>query len=345
MRALPQLRAADYNEGHPSTLPIAADLELPEASVFRDPEFAIAGPPLSTEEAEHFKREGFLVKRRLLSTRDAFDEIRAHIWRHVPSGLMSESAPHTWIAPDETQWTEDDALRVGALSLNSWKMRSKGRSGIGTEQFLVDEIANHPNMLAMARQLMGGEPQRVRRVRGIYCVFPAAPGSKGRYGPHTDNVAAHLSAMVIADSVPPRCGGFTLWPRSHLRLHRFWRTVHGGEMDGVQAQAFLAAREQVLVDTRPIEFAGEAGDVMFWHPRCLHSAGINHSAELGRPLLRIVVPCDYQLTGRDYFDDKEFGPGEDYMWWIDTRNFKEDVPPKAENMWADWGPLIQNPHR
>ena len=40
----------------------------------------------------------------------------------------------------------------------------------------------------------------------------------------------------------------------------------------------------------PVEIAGQAGDCCFWHPRMVHSGGVNTSDKV-----RIVVPCDFQL--------------------------------------------------
>lgn len=85
-----------------------------------------------------------------------------------------------------------------------------------------------------------------------------------------------------------------------------------------------------------MEFTGDAGDVVFWHPRTLHSAGVNYSADGNRPGVRLVVPCDYQRDGMTYFDDEEYGPGEKYQWWVDTRNYREDVPTTADNIFSGW---------
>ena len=131
--------------------------------------------------------------------------------------------------------------------------------------------------------------------------------------------------MVLVDETPPRCGGFTLWPRSHLRLHPHWDTVHGGQMASARGEGFRLARDDVLRDITPVEFAGSAGDVVFWHPRMLHSAGVNYSAET-TPLVRMVVPCDYQRAGLSYFDDDQYGARREYQWWVDTRNFKKTCP-------------------
>ncbi len=337
MFAVPKLREADYKAGHPASLPITSDIARPAPVPFEDPAAFSKAPAVNADEAAHFKSQGFIVKRGLLDNPAVFDQIIDHIWHNVPRNIMRREDPKTWIGAPEDQWTEEDSLQVGMLARNNWKMRSKGPEGIGTEPFLTDGIVNHPNMLKVAEALMGGTATRARRVRGVYSVFPSKPGAENRYGPHTDYMAAHLSAMVIADEIAPRCGGFVLWPGSHLRLHPYWRTVHGSEMAPDQAEPFRDAREAILRDTTPVEFTGAAGDVIFWHPRTLHSAGINQSAEWGKPMVRVIIPCDFQRAGRHYRDDPQFGPGEDFQWWIDTRNCAEDVPATADNMWEDWG--------
>ena len=191
-------------------------------------------------------------------------------------------------------------------------------------------------MHKVVTNLIGPPVKLVRRVRGIYCVFPAEPGSATRYNVHVDYIPSHVTAMVIAGEINPNCGGFMLWPGSHLELHPYWNTVHGGGMRPNQSADFLAAREEIIKNITPVEFTGSAGDVVFWHPRALHSAGINRSAENGQPIVRIIIPCDFQRDGRTYVDDEQFGPGETYQWWIDTRNFLEDEAATAKNIWKDW---------
>tara|TARA_A100001037_G_C15088081_1_gene607678 strand:+ start:172 stop:1287 length:1116 start_codon:yes stop_codon:yes gene_type:complete len=335
MSISPTMRRADYNEGHAASLPISVDLPLPEPDVFHDPISFDCNATVNPSEAAHFKEHGFIVKRGLIRDAEVFVQIEDHMWNNVPRGLMRRDDPNSWIDTPGQCWTERDSLEVGMLLEGNWKMRSK--EGIGTEPFLIGKIANHPNMRSIARILMGGTPALSRRVRGIYSVFPSRPGSVGRYRPHADYMAAHLSAMVISSEINPRGGGFIIWPGSHKRLHPYWRTVHGGTMISAKAEPFLTAREQILRDTMPVEFNGKPGDVIFWHPRALHSAGLNHSADNGSPAVRMIIPCDYQIAGRDYFDDEDYGPGADYQWWIDTRNFASDVAPSENNIWDDWG--------
>ena len=336
MQSPATLRGADYNEGHPASLAISSEIAIKTPLPFRDPAYFESSPLLNEKEIKHFKKEGFIVKRQLIKAKQTFQKVKAHIWANVPRSLMERNNPQTWIEPPEDAWTEADSLNVGHLANKNWKMRSKGPNGLGTEDFLVKDIANSPNMLKVVRSLIGSPVRPARRVRGIYCVFPSKPGSTDKYNVHVDYIPSHITAMVIADQIKPMCGGFMLWPGSHIELHPYWNTAHGGGMDPERSQKFLEAREKIIRETSPVEFTGSAGDVVFWHPRALHSAGINHSAEIGKPLVRVIIPCDFQRDDLTYVDDERFGPSENYQWWIDTRNFKEDSPPNADNVWDDW---------
>lgn len=329
----------EYNAGHLTGQAPAEDARPREAVPFRDPAGSSAGARLTASEVAHFKTHGFFVKRRLLHEDDAFRQAADHLWRHAPRDTLQRDDPHTWFAVPPERWTDDDIARVGRFAHGNWKMRSPGPEGIGTEPFLVDRIANHPAIHAVASALLGAPVQPARRVRGIYAVFPKPPQAPGRLGPHADYMAAQLAAMVLLHDVPPRTGGFTLWPGSHRRLHPHWDTVHGGQMSAERGEGFRLARDSALRDITPVECVGGAGDVVFWHPRMLHSAGVNHSAEpnaRGGPTVRLIVPCDYGRAGLDYFDDEKFGPGEKYQWWVDTRNFRQDVPATPDNLWHGW---------
>lgn len=329
-------RRADYSEGHPATLPISSDLPLPEPVTFADPNYFDREPGLNADEADHFKREGFIVKRGLIDDTGLFHKVVNLIWTKVPRGLMRRDDSDTWINPADDDWTEADSLKVGMLARDNWKIRSKGPSGVGTEALLIDEIANHPNVRQVVAALIGTPVRPVRRVRGVYCIFPSSPGTENHYNVHVDYISSHVAAMVLVDEIGPGCGGFMFWPGSHTTLHPYWQTVHGSGMDVAQAEPFRAAKEQTLRETIPLEFTGSPGDVIFWHPRALHSAGINRSAELGAPMVRPIIPCDFQRDGLTYVDEPDFGPGEAFQWWIDTRNVTEDVPATPNNMWDDW---------
>ncbi len=328
----------DYNPGHATSIGIAPDITLADsATLYEDPPWTHREPSLSEHEIEHFKRYGFVIKRGLIDDRAALRQALDHAWDQVPRGIISRDNPETWLNKPHEKWTAQDAEKVGLLARGNWKIRSRGEAGFGTDPILVRRVAGNPRLIRVVEQFLGGPMMRPRRVRGIYFILPKPPGTSAGYGVHADYSAAHLSAMVLIDSVPPRTGGFTVWPGSHLRLHEHWDTVHGGNISDDRREGFRLARDEILRDTTPMELTGEPGDVVFWHSRILHSAGINHSAEWDSPRVRAIVPVDFQIDGRNYYDDVQYGPGPNVQYWVDTRNFRNDETATADNVWDDWG--------
>lgn len=319
---------------HASATKMADDVVLRDAVCCEDPDFTNSDATLTEAEVAYFKTHGFLVKRGFLDEPDAFARIVDYVWEKVPRDLFRRDDPASWVGVPSDAWTEEDDERVGQLQGGSWKMRS--RDGIGTEPFFLDAIANHPTMRTLVSKFIGTPVKHARRVRGVYCNFPKPPGTEGRLYPHTDYTAGQLTAMVFVDDVPPRCGGFTLWPGSHERLHAYWDTVQSGSIPDDVAEEYAKARDDAIREITPVEFPGAAGDVIFWHPRLLHSAGINHSAEFDRQVMRLIVPCDYQLDGLDFYDDLVHGPGPNHQWWVDTRHFHGDEPTTPDNLWHGW---------
>ena len=321
-------------EGSRSRTPrVAEDVVIHDPITFEDPAFTNGSPTLSEEEIAFFKENGFLIKRGLLDDKKNFERISNYVWENMPREIVKRDDIQTWFNAPHGQWTEKDAEKLGLFGSGSWKMRS--RNGIGTEPFLLDEIGNHPHMHKVVSQFIGDPVKRLQRVRGVYGVFPVPPDSEGRLAPHADHTAATLSAMVIVDEIPPQCGGFTVWPGSHLIVHNFSDTVYG-PINPNHAEAYAQARDDVLRKTTPVELSGQAGDVIFWHPHLMHSGGINRSANRDHPVLRLIVPCDYQRDGFTFFDDLVEGPGPCHQWWVDTRSFKEDPPSTPDNIWSGW---------
>ena len=312
---------------------VAEDVVVRNPEVFTDPDSVNGEPTLSDAEVSFFKQNGFVVKRGFLDETETFERVVDYVWENVPRKLMKRDDPKTWVDAPREQWTEEDEDAVGVIQGGTWKMRS--RNGIGTEPFFLDKIGNHPRMQKMASLFLGEPVKRLQRVRGVYCLFPKPSGSEGRLAPHADHTASDLSAMVIVDEIPPHCGGFTIWPGSHHVAHIHGDTIHG-PIGPNHADAYALARDDVLRNITPIELSGKAGDVIFWHPQLMHSGGINCSADHKQPILRLIVPCDYQRADRTFYDNYVEGPGPAHQWWVDTRNFHEDVPPTADNIWDGW---------
>ena len=326
----------DYNEGHPSSAKIAEDVKFRDPEIYQDQIKSIDVDVFNSDEIAHFKEQGYVVKRKLINDPETFAKVVDYMWENVPRNIVKRDDPATWVDSPHERWTADDGARVGLLMRGNWKMRSRGEHGIGTQDFLVERISNHPSMRKLATQLLGCDVVRSRRVRGVYGVFPKPREARWGLGPHGDYMASQLSAMVLADETPAHCGGFTVWPGSHIQMHLHWDSVHGSTISQDRIASYPQARDHVLRAIQPVEFSGSAGDVVFWHPRLIHSAGVNHSMEEGNPMVRVIIPCDYQRVGLSYFDDLNYGPGPAYQYWVDTRNFREDVKSTAQNMWSNW---------
>ena len=80
--------------------------------------------------------------------------------------------PASWMDSPQVKWTPEDHAKIGILRGRNWKMRSPGANGIGTEPFLVNDIANHPTMVAIVSAFLGARVEPVTHVREIYGVFP-----------------------------------------------------------------------------------------------------------------------------------------------------------------------------
>jgi len=317
---------------HESEVLVRPEFKNGDPTLVDGPEFTNGDPTLSEAEVAFFKEHGFLVKRGFLDEKETFERIVDFVWENVPRELVKRDDPKTWIDAPHGEWTAEDAENAGHFRRGSWKMRSRK---IGTEPFFVDKIANHPRMRQLVSRFIGEPVRRANRVRGVYCIFPKSPDREARLGPHGDHTGAQLSAMVFVDTVPPYCGGFTIWPSSHHMSHLYHTTVYG-PLDPDRADQYVKARDAVLKEVTPVQFSGKAGDVVFWHPRLVHGPGVNYSADHDQPVVRYIVPCEYQKDGLTSYFNLSHGPAPNRQWWVDTKNFREDVPATAENMWEGW---------
>ncbi len=60
------------------------------------------------------------------------------------------------------------------------------RDGIGTEQFFLDKIANHPRLGEHVALFIGEPVKLAKRVRGVYAQLPKQPSTDSSLFPHAD---------------------------------------------------------------------------------------------------------------------------------------------------------------
>ena len=205
---------------------------------------------------------------------------------------------------------------------------------IGNQQYLLDLVPNNPRIREIARTLLADKLKTTERTRGVYAFFPSEQLALGEIskrlngaslGPHTDRVCQQLNVCAYLDDVPPRSGGFTVYPGSHqimLQAHRY-------EANWSPTDAFNEAMREVVTKITPVEFAGQQGDIVFWHGRTVHSAGVHIGDSI-----RWAVFADF-TEDREILDadaHRELGL---YEWFKDAKMFKNDKE-VSDDMWQSW---------
>lgn len=316
-------------------------VEKKPSIVFEAPDLSRPGETVSAEEIRFFVDNGFLVKKHLID-RPAVEEALGRIWAyfgdHVPvaeeATAPSPDDPSTWGSPE---WAPMPKPDVSGPYQGRQRIVYAGHTvklhDLGNADFLLDLVPNHPGVRAVAEVLLGEDLKPSDRTRGVYAVFPKAgevdtadPERLTRpLGPHTDRVCQQLNACAYLDDVPPRNGGFTVYPGSHqimFRAHRF-------EANWSPLPDFRDAVRQVVAEIEPVEFAGEKGDVIFWHGRTVHSAGVH----LGDSI-RWAVFADFTMD-REILSPEEHKRIGQFEWFKDAKCFADDAP-VGENMWRGW---------
>lgn len=305
---------------------------------FKMPDIAADGSLLSNAELEFFKRQGFVVKKRLLGAAK-LEEVMRLIWQEIesipPEGQILRSKPDTWVDP---AWSSAVTPFRGPHKGRAPVDRHRGQRelklhGLGAAPALLELLPQDPSVCGIARLLLGPQLREVCRARGVYCIFPGKDGMEA-LGPHVDRSAQQLNVCAYLEDVPPRCGGFTVWPGSHRLLYQ---TMELENNFSPAPEAFGQGLRRCLEAVVPVELCGEAGDVIFWHGRALRSAGVHTSAET----IRFAVFADFQLeaaegdSGLLAAEEEEELSGQ-HEWFKDTRLYREDRPPCREDMWRHW---------
>jgi len=327
------------NAGPPAQRP--QQIERKPSVVFVAPDLARPGEVLSEEEVAFFVENGFLVKKRLIQG-TAIDSVLASIWahlrRHVPV-VEGATAP----SPDDTStWA---GPRWGPMPPADESGPFQGRQRIfydkstvklhdlGDADYLLALVPNNPDVRAVARALLGPDLKPSERTRGVYAVFPRTtaidlddPSQLARaLGPHTDQVCQQLNACAYLDDVPPRNGGFTVYPASHRIMFR----AHRYEANWSPLPDFRDAVRRVVAKIEPYEIAGDKGDVTFWHGRTVHSSGV-HAGDA----IRWAVFADFTLN-REFLSPEEHRRVGQFEWFKDAKLIRDDVP-AGDDMWRNW---------
>ncbi len=318
-----------------------ADYRRPSVA-FEMPDLALPGEPLSAREIDFFVANGFLVKRGMLRREDlgpAMKRVWAYLADNVPMAdgfdPPTQADPASWRDPGWAKMPAADTVGFYEGRQRNVHARDTVKlHDLGSADFVVDLVPNNPKVREVAKLLLGDDLRPSTRTRGVYALFPTTvpPGADGQarrrataLGPHTDRVCQQLNVCAYLDDVPPRNGGFTLYPGSHKTMFR----AHRCAANWSPLPSFRDAVRSVVRDIVPLELPGAAGDVIFWHGRTVHSAGI-HTGER----IRWAVFGDFTLDAPTLTPDEHRELGQ-YEWFKDTELLRDDAPATGD-MWRDW---------
>ncbi len=311
--------------------------------VFTMPDLTEPGTPLSAAEITFFKTHGFLVKAGLLdNTRmaQAMDHLWTHLQSHVPvapgsNWRLQRDEPASWVNP---QWAEmPEHPRSGPFE-GRQPIEYYGRivkmHDIGAAPWLLDLVPNDPGVRQIARLLLGDTLRASTVTRGVYPVFPTRnpddPTGARRctgesLGPHVDQVCQQLNVCAYLCDVGPRGGGFTVYPGSHAIMYG----QHELEANWSPRASFKTTLARVAREIEPLEVVADAGAVIFWHGRCVHSSGI-HTADTIRWALFDDFTEDRAVLG-----EAEHRAAGQYEWFKNAKLFADDHA-VGDNMWRHW---------
>lgn len=111
---------------------------------------------------------------------------------------------------------------------------------------------------------------------------PGRTSKRDRATPHIDGFANNrgpglgfmLGATSYLADVGPDGGALTLYPRTHVRTHRYFAQHPEKRVDGASFHEIFGEDGDSI---QPLEFTAQAGDAVFWHNFTFHSGSANWS--------------------------------------------------------------------
>ena len=248
---------------------------------------------LSKEEMYFFKKNGYLIKRKVLDPQ-LMERARTRLWDGAPPGRTRQD-PASWVGPFKPE--EESGDSSNARRGFRWNFREPG-----DEPWMVRLLATDPAIWAMAEQMLGaGQLVQPQRIRGIYCTLPYGDEPAKPTSCHCDGHPFHLGVVGYIDRVPPGGGSFMVWPGSHRAFYPTFTTKYCRDTTEEHDKVRETFNKQTPVDTH-----GEAGDIVFWHNRLGHMASCNTSAQLRQAVLYDFCKLDLESTQND--------PPQSDMW-------------------------------
>ena len=184
---------------------------------------------------------------------------------------------------------------------------------------------------------------------------PPSEGHIDGYGPGGWSGGFMLGITTLLSDVQQKGGAFTIWPRSHRAVHRFFQ-AHPEQIDGSFVQRPDWNGWKILyqhprwsrgldVPIDGVQVLGQAGDVCLWHSFLCHDGSPN--IRRNQPRLAAISRfhhCDM------FRGPQMLGEGEDGR--VEPPNFQPLDSPKrkqerryelgvGDDLWEEWSPAVK----
>ena len=230
-------------------------------------ESASSGNPslqFSTEEANQFRRDGFVVVRGLVTEVD-----RTRMRQLTERGVREEIAPIEYEAELRYPGAPESLQAVGGRTIRRLKQAH-------SRDFLFVEWMLRPEILARLQQLLG--PNIVCPLAHHNCIMTKQPQFSSVTGWHQDirywsyQRPELVNVWIALGNERPENGCLQVIPGSHtLSLDRSQFD------DDLFFRADLAENQPLIATKQFVELA--PGDVLFFHCKTLHAASRNATQE------------------------------------------------------------------
>lgn len=264
-------------------------------------------PDLSDREKLEFKRNGFLPVHDAVDP-DLIDEARERIWESIPE---NRADPESLVGQGYHLNVLDEVEDTSVFGEVNEQVFAYAEELVGedvleapTDQVQVPLKFPEENQVVAASEL----PDH---------------GHVDGYGPNyreTGEVSGFtIGAAVYYDRVQPRGGPFTVWPGSHWVAAQYY-TNHvletPGHAHGDSVPAPLGDAHEVV---------GDAGTVVLWHNKLVHTGGVNLSPDVRVASISRFRRRDFDEIKRDAADKLwKYWPGLD---GLSPDEVYEDVVP------------------
>ena len=226
---------------------------------------------LTPYEIRSFQKNGYLIKRDILD-KGLIEKCLNHYWKSAPEGFQRDN-PSTWRGKiHKNSFTKERIIHAG----DDWKDLTLGNIPEGR-----GIIAENAIICASVNALLPENTVIVNMwTRGLFGVLP---GANGR-APHIDGARPHpfIGVTGLLSDVDVDGGAFTVYPESHHVITPIFETLTKDDL-------YLPSRWKPAIQTKPVQFTGQAGDIIFWHHNLVHLYTQNKS-----PSIRLATFTDFR---------------------------------------------------